>query len=95
MTKEAMLAKNHNTPISVQALYNLSNQGYKFVQVKGLNEDNKFDYIEPHHMILVPIKELPEGQDKKDIYEPITSDLLLQMANEKNSIMDVLIAEVA
>lgn len=95
MTREVMLTKIKSTPISLQALTDLNTKGYKFVQVKGLNEDNEFDYVEPHCLILVPIKELPKDQSKKDIYEPVTSELLIQMANEKNTMTDVFIAAVA
>lgn len=95
MTREILLTKIKSTPLSLQALTDLHTRGYKFVQVKGLNEDNEFDYVEPHCLILVPMKELPSDQRKKDIYEPVTSELLIQMANEQNSITGVLIAAVA
>ena len=95
MTKEAMQTRQGNVHLSVQALQDLYNKGYQFVQVKGLNEDNEFDYVEPHYLVLVPIKELPKDQRRKDIYEPVMSDLLIQMANEESSFTEVLISEVA
>ncbi|HOZ79447.1 MAG TPA: hypothetical protein PLY34_15745 [Ferruginibacter sp.] len=95
MTKEAMQTRQAHVHLSVQALQDLQNKGYQFVQVKGLNEDNEFDYVEPHYLVLVPIKELPKDQRKKDIYEPVMSELLIQMANEESSITEVLISEVA
>jgi hypothetical protein len=95
MTKEAMQTRQGNIHLSVQALKDLYKKGYQFVQVKGLNEDNEFDYVEPHYLVLVPIKELPKDQRRKDIYEPVMSDLLIQMANEQSSFTEVLISEVA
>jgi hypothetical protein len=95
MTKEAMQTRQGNIHLSVQALQDLYKKGYQFVQVKGLNEDNEFDYVEPHYLVLVPIKELPKDQRRKDIYEPVMSDLLIQMANEQSSFTEVLISEVA
>lgn len=95
MTKEAMLTKISNVPLSVQALNDLNERGYKFVQVKGLNGDNEFDYLEPHQLVLVPMKQLPNDQRKKDIYEPVNSDLLIQMANEKEGMMEMIILQVA
>ncbi len=95
MTKEAMLSRQGNVHLSVKALHDLHNKGYQYVQVKGLTEDNEFDYVEPHYLVLVPIKELPKDQRKKDIYEPVMSELLIQMANEENSMTEVLISAVA
>jgi predicted RNA binding protein YcfA (HicA-like mRNA interferase family) len=74
------------------ALKKLEKNGYKYVQIKGLTVDKHFDYIEPHFMVLVPLKELPLDQDKKDIYEPILSEILQQWAIEKDEHFEVVIA---
>ena len=70
-------------PLTQSALLKIEKEGFKYVQVKGLTTDKHYDYIDPHFLVLVPMKELPVDQDKKDIYEPISSELLLQWANEK------------
>jgi hypothetical protein len=93
--EEASLFKNNTTPLSVHALDDLSNRGYKFVQVKGFNGDHEPDYVEPHCIMLVPMKELPGDDSKKDIYEPVTSSLLVEMAAENNPYIQVLISGVA
>lgn len=80
--------------LTIQALQILENKGFKFVQVKGLTLDKHYDYVEPHFLLLLPIKELPEDQSKKDIYEPIDSDLLKQWANDSNTNTDVFISKI-
>jgi hypothetical protein len=65
-------------------LKEMENLGYRYVQVKGLTIDKHFDYIDPHYLVLVPMKELPCDEDKKDIYEPIDSDLLRQWAKNED-----------
>ncbi|HEU0111605.1 MAG TPA: hypothetical protein VFQ73_12055, partial [Flavisolibacter sp.] len=79
-------------PLTQSALLKIEKEGFKYVQVKGLTTDKHYDYIDPHFLVLVPMKELPVDQDKKDIYEPISSELLLQWANEKQDYLEVVIA---
>lgn len=74
------------------ALKELQVNGYKFVQIKGLTVDKHFDYIEPHFIVLVPLKELSTDQDKKDIYEPLPSEILQQWATERDDHFEVVIA---
>lgn len=76
---------------SVKALNSLQKRGYKFVQVKGLTIDNHYDYSDPHMLVLVPLKELPTDPVKKDIYEPIKSELLYKWAAEKNEYPEIVI----
>jgi len=83
MTKEAMIFKDCHTPLSMQVLDELNSKGFKYVQVKGFNGDYEQDYVEPGRIVLVPMKELPEDERKKDIYEPVSNDLLIRMATEE------------
>jgi hypothetical protein len=83
------------TPLTLTSLRKIEDQGYKYVQVKGLTADKHFDYIEPHVLILVPIKELPSEQDKKDIYEPVPSKLLQKWATEEDEHFPIMLALVA
>ena len=71
-------------PLSAKALRQLDERGFKFVQVRGLTSDWHYEYIEPYLLLLMPVKELPRDQGEKDIYEPISSPLLLQWALERN-----------
>jgi hypothetical protein len=86
---------NKSTPFTLSSLLKIETDGYKFVQVKGLTMDRHYDYIEPHFLVLVPMKELPQDQDKKDIYEPVPSKLLEKWAVEENETMEIVIANVA
>ncbi len=83
------------TPFTLKSLRKIEDAGYKYVQVKGLTADKHFDYIEPHVMILVPMRELPTDQDKKDIYEPVASKLLQQWAAEEDERFPIVVANVA
>jgi hypothetical protein len=81
--------------LTLQALLNLENSGYKFVQVKGLTMDKHYDYVEPHFIVLVPMKELPTSQINKDIYEPVDSELLRQWCNKSDDGTKVFISKIA
>jgi hypothetical protein len=72
------------TLFTTTILQELKDRGYRFVLVKAVTLDNRYDYIEPHHLVLIPIKQLPTDQSEKDIYEPIDSPILLQWAGEKD-----------
>ena len=74
-----------------RSLHRLRSMGYKFVQVKGFTIDKHYEYIEPHFILLVPLKELPTDPLKKDIYEPIDSEILLLWASEINIHPEILI----
>jgi hypothetical protein len=92
MRKGIAEARKATIEFSVKALDNLQSKGYKFVQVKGLTIDKHYDYVEPHFLILVPMKELPTDPLKRDIYEPIKSDLLYKWAAEENEYPQIVIA---
>jgi len=67
----------HGT-LSFEALDRLEQQGYKYLQVQGFTLDHHPEYVEPHYLMLVPIKELSARREKMDIYEEINSDLIRQ-----------------
>ena len=68
----------------VNMLETLARQGYKYVQIKGLTTDKRYDYLAPRFLLLVPLKELPSDPRQKDIYEPIPSRILEQWAKESD-----------
>lgn len=92
MRKGIAEVRSATIEFSIKALNNLRSKGYKFVQVKGLTIDKHYDYVEPHYLVLVPMKELPTDPLKRDIYEPIGSALLDQWASEKNEYPEIIIA---
>ena len=80
-------------PFTQHALQVMEKEGFKYVQVKGLTTDKHYDYIDPSLLVLVPMKELPSDQDKKDIYEPVKSDLLRQWAKEEQDYIEIVISK--
>jgi hypothetical protein len=80
MRKGIAESRMANTQLSLKALQALEQKGYKYVQIKGLTADKHYDYVEPYYWLLVPMKELPVDPTKRDIYEPINSDILKQWA---------------
>ena len=94
MRKGASDGQSVNIQLTLESLLNLENSGYKFVQVKGLTMDRHYDYVEPHCIVLVPLKELPTAQINKDIYEPVDSALLREWATDKNDTTQILISTI-
>ena len=90
--KKAAMKKPGAVHLTINSLKQLISKGYKFVQIKGLTWDMHFEYVEPHFLVLVPIKSLPKDQAKKDIYEPLNSKLLRQWATEKDDATEIIIS---
>jgi len=93
--RKGLAEGNKSIPFTLTTLKKMEADGYKYVQVKGLTMDRHYDYIEPHFLVLVPMKELPSDQADKDIYEPVPSELLKKWASEKDEYMQIVIANVA
>ena len=80
--------------LTPQSLETLKSRGFRFVLVKGLTKDNRLDYMEPHCLVLVPVKELSGDPGKKEIYEPIDSKILINWASGPDDGIEVRIAAV-
>lgn len=93
MRKGVAAGRAGTVAFNAQALDHLQREGYRFVHVIGLTVDNHYDYTDPELLLLVPLKELPQEQDKKGIYEPIKSELLYRWAGEVNEHPRILIAK--
>lgn len=91
MTIEERQSLGTTTPLTPVMLQKLKNKGFRYMQVNGFSSDKRLDYMEPRYFILVPLKDLPAEADKKGIYEPIDSKLLLQWASLPADDSDVLI----
>ncbi len=90
--RKGITESSSTTPLTVQMLHKIEKDGYKFVQVKGLTFDKHYDYVEPHFLVLVPMKELPTAQEHKDIFEPIPSVLLHQWATEDDDALEIVVS---
>lgn len=91
MTIEERQRLGTTTPLTPVTLQKLKNKGFRYIQVNGFSSDKKLDYMEPRYFILVPLKDLPAEPDRKGIYEPIDSKLLLQWANLPKDDSDIFI----
>jgi hypothetical protein len=91
MTNEIKNNYLYHKPFTTAALNILQQKGYKYLQVQGFTMDHHAEYVEPHYLMLVPLKELSANMD---IYEPIDSDLINQWANDstKNDGLEVYLA---
>ena len=77
--------------VDANMLEALEREGYKYVQIKGLSTDKRFDYLAPRFLLLVPLKELPTDPRDKDIYEPLPSPILEQWAKEADDHLKIVI----
>jgi hypothetical protein len=93
MTNEERQNLGAVTPFTLPALQKLKNRGFRFMQVNGFSSDKRLDYMEPRYFILVPLKDLPTENDRKGIYEPIDSQLMLDWANIPPASSDIFIKE--
>lgn len=91
MTNETKNNYLFHKPLTTAALIILQEKGYKYLQVQGFTMDHHAEYVEPHYLMLVPVKELSANMD---IYEPIDSDLINEWANNSkdNGRLEVYIA---
>ena len=90
--RKGITESNATTPLTLQMLRRIEDEGFKFVQVKGLTLDKHYDYVEPHFLVLVPMKELPKAQELKDIYEPVPSGLLQRWATEQDDALEIVVS---
>jgi hypothetical protein len=67
--------------LTKQSLQQLKDSGFRFVLIKGYTTDRRVAYIEVNYFTLIPVKDLPEDPNKKEIYESIDSDILMQWAS--------------
>jgi hypothetical protein len=70
--------------LTLQTLEELFNKGFRYVRVNAFSHDNRPDYMDPHYFVLEPIIDIPEDMDKKGIYEPVNSKLLIEWARLPN-----------
>jgi len=69
-----------NNELTPEVLEELIKRGFKYMIVSSYSHDKRPDYMEPHYFILEPVKQLPDDVNKKGIYEPIESPLLMEWA---------------
>ncbi len=85
MTNEIKNNFNNHRPLTIEALNNLQDKGYKYLQVQGFTLDHHLEYVEPHYIMLVPIRNLSTNRSKMDIYEEINSAVIREWATSQKS----------
>lgn len=95
MTNEIKNNFLHHKPLSFEALNTLQEKGYRYLQIQGYTLDHHPEYVEPHYLMLVPIKELSANREKMDIYEDINSDLIKEWvkASDNNDRLEIFLAD--
>ena len=95
MTNEIKNNFLFHKPLTNEALDNLQQKGYKYLQVQGYTLDHHSEYVEPHYLMLVPIKSLSANREKMDIYEDIDSDLIRDWvkAGNNNDGLEIFLAD--
>ena len=71
--------------LTKESLQELKDLGFRFVLVKGYTLDRRADYIELNHFTLVPVRELPQDPNEKEIYAPLDSEILQEWASDAES----------
>lgn len=64
MTNEVKNNFLYHKQLTNEALNNLQQKGYKYLQVQGYTLDHHPEYVEPHYLMLVPIKSLSANRKK-------------------------------
>ena len=77
--------------LTQQSLQHLKDSGFRFVLIKGYTTDRRQDYIELKYFTLIPVRDLPEDPNKKEIYEPIDSNILADWARSPDEGLKVVI----
>lgn len=95
MTSEVKYNFLHHQPLSFEALAKLRKKGYRYLQVQGFTLDHHPEYVEPHYLMLVPIKELSASGEKMGIYEDINSELIKEWVQsaDSNDSLEIFLAD--
>jgi len=86
---------NSKSPVRLtkQSLQHLKDKGFLYVLIKGYTRDGRVDYIELDYFTLIPVKSLPDDPNKKEIYEPIDSTILVGWASSPDESLKIFIEE--
>ncbi len=95
MTNEVKNDFLSHKPLTFEALNNLKEKGYRYLQVQGYTLDYHPEYVEPHYLMLVPVKSLYANRGKMDIYEDIDSEQIREWvkAAENTDRLEILLAD--
>lgn len=80
MTNEIKRNFDNHGYLTLKALDDLKEKGYRYLQVQGFTLDHHPEYIEPNYLMLVPKKSLASNKSKMDIYADISGETIINWA---------------
>ena len=83
MTSETKKNFDNHRNLTLAALDDLKQKGYQYLQIQGFTMDHHPEYIEPHYLMLVPIKSLSANNAGMDVYEEISGNTIIKWATQK------------
>jgi hypothetical protein len=84
MTNETKKNFDNHSHLTLAALDDLKQKGYQYLQIQGFTMDHHPEYIEPHYLMLVPIKSLSVNNASVDVYEEISGNTIIKWATQKH-----------
>ena len=84
MTNEMKKNFDNHVTLTVDALDHLKEKGYQYLQIQGFTMDHHPEYIEPHYLMLVPVKSLTANKATMDVYEEISGETIINWAKRSD-----------
>ena len=84
MTNEMKKNFDNHSILTMDALDRLKEKGYQYLQIQGFTMDHHPEYIEPHYMMLIPVKSLKANKASMDVYEEISGETIIKWAKQKD-----------
>ena len=84
MTNEMKKNFDNHVTLTVDALDQLKEKGYQYLQVQGFTMDHHPEYIEPYYLMLVPVKSLTANKATMDVYEEISGETIINWAKRSD-----------
>jgi hypothetical protein len=84
---------SHSSPVrlTLESLQEIKDRGYKYVLIKDYDVDIHLGYLALKSFSLIPVRELPQAQEFKEIFEPVESEILLSWAQSIDGKLDVFV----
>ena len=84
MTNEMKKNYDNHCTLTLAALDKLKEKGYQYLQIQGFTMDHHPEYIEPHYLMLVPVKSLTANKATMDVYEEISGETIINWAKRSD-----------
>lgn len=84
MTNEMKRNFDNHSSLTIKALDDLKEKGYRYLQVQGFTMDHHPEYIEPYYLMLVPVKSLTANKATMDVYEEISGEIIINWAKRSD-----------